>query len=365
MPNLKRCQMILLFAAIGLFHGVDSQAQPDSAALVEPGLLKLAKLNVLWHRQLPVNTNDRVDKLMIVSDHLYVLSKRNYFFGLDRDKGTRLFRRSLAQPGLPVIGMSLYRNLLLSSVGNRLVGLVPDTGNEAVGKDLGFGVTCAPAANRYLIYVGGSDRHVHRFIPDDLVELPGLAVMNQPLINSIVADDNNVCFSTQAGTVVCLDPNRPRELWKFQAMDRIVSPIVKEGGSIYVSSRDTYVYKLDERYGSKAVWKYQAPGILDRGPHVTKQAVYQFVWDKGLIAIDKTTGKALWQLPESLDLVAEAPGKAYVMKNGELVVMDNRTGKKVHSINFVRVKHFAVNTQDSKIYVADDAGSLMCLEPEK
>ncbi len=106
------------------------------------------------------------------------------------------------------------------------------------------------------------------------------------------------------------------------------------------------------------------PAMLDRGPRVTEKIVYQYVRDKGLTAIDRETGKKIWQLPEGVDLLAEAKGKAYVITNeGTLVVMDNKKAKRQYCVDFVGVSRYAVNTVDSKIYVADKSGRIACLKP--
>jgi len=72
----------------------------------------------------------------------------------------------------------------------------------------------------------------------------------------------------------------------------------------------------------------------------------------------------IWQLPEGLDLLAEANGKAYVMTSARtLVVMDNRRAKRLYSVNFTRVSRYAANVADSKIYIADEEGRIVCLRP--
>ena len=52
-----------------------------------------------------------------------------------------------------------------------------------------------------------------------------------------------------------------------------------------------------------------------------------------------------------------------ITKVRTLAVMDNSEGKKLCSVNFAQVSKYAVNTIDSKIYVADDSGRIVCIEP--
>ena len=112
------------------------------------------------------------------------------------------------------------------------------------------------------------------------------------------------------------------------------------------------------------VWKYQTAAVLDKSPRVTREIVYQYVCDKGLTAIDKRSGKFMWQVPGGVELLAEADGKSYVItKIGTLVVMDNKSKKELYSVNFAAVSKYVANVADSKIYIADDAGRIACLKP--
>ena len=87
---------------------------------------------------------------------------------------------------------------------------------------------------------------------------------------------------------------------------------------------------------------------------------------RGLTAMAKPTGQAVWSLPEGLDLLAESNGRAYVItKFHTLAVMDNTAGKELFSANFAPVTDHAANTTDAKIYLMDETGRVTCLEPTR
>jgi outer membrane protein assembly factor BamB len=154
-------------------------------------------------------------------------------------------------------------------------------------------------------------------------------------------------------------------LWQVNAAGGIAQPIVTDAESLFVASKDTNIYRLNAKTG-KFIWKHQMGAMLEKGPQVTDRTVYQYARDEGLSAIDKESGKLLWQLGEGVDLLAEADGKAYVItKMGTLVVMDNKKAKQLYSVDFAAVSRFASNTTDSKIYIADTTGRIACLQPIK
>ena len=112
--------------------------------------------------------------------------------------------------------------------------------------------------------------------------------------------------------------------------------------------------------------------MLDCGEKITtpvvvgKEVIYQNAGAKGLYAINKETGSQVWHVPDGLGLIAEKDSKAFILaKPGLLVVMDNAKGIQQHSINFATVSRYATNTTDSKMYVSDDIGRLVCIQTKE
>jgi outer membrane protein assembly factor BamB len=340
--------------------------KPVSRWLVSPQLLEQAKLEIVWDKKLPIQDSERLERLLILGDRIYALSDQNYMVSLDRKNGNYIFSRAFAQAGLAVVGLEVYEGELISVIGSRLVQIDPDLGTELRSKRLEFGVSCPAARNNSYFYLAASDRRLHRFRAEDKVELPPIAAQNDSLIISVIADDNWVVFATDAGNLIKTGPDsdRPRLLWQFDAGDGIVGPIVRDGESVFLASKDTYVYRINMKRGSPPVWKFQTEAILDRGPRVTEKVVYQYVLDKGLTAIDKASGKLMWRVEGGLDLLAEGGGKAYVFRErGELVVVDKKKNKELYSVNFAQVSRYAADVAESKIYIADEAGRIACLQP--
>jgi len=363
---------VVFLASCGVLSCVNQQGKTKKHVvkpsvlqrLISPKLLEDTNLRVEWENKIPIEGAEHLERLFILGNRIYAISDRNYVVSLNRGKGDVIFSRTFAPAGFIMLGLDIYNNELISVIGNRLVELDSEFGIELRGKDLPFGVACPAARNSSNFYVAGSDRRLHTLRAKDKVELFEVAAENDSMITSIVADDNFVVFGTAAGNVICIAPDKPERLWQFDAADAIVGSIVRDGESLFVASKDTYVYKLNAKRGSTPVWKYQTGAILDRCPRVTRDVVYQYVRYKGLSAIDKKSGKFMWQLPEGIDLLAEANGRAYVITSaGTLVVMDNKKAKRLYSINFPEVSKYGVNVIDSKIYIADEAGRITCLRP--
>jgi len=369
MLNMSRLRLVLSvsFLALCVVLSCVSQPAPEQPAfqrLVSTELLEHAQLEVQWETKLPIKETERLERLLILGNRIYALSNYNYVTSLNRETGDVIFGRSFASAGLTILGLELYEDELISVIGSNLVEISPEFGTELRSKSLGSGVTCPVARNSLYFYVAGADRRLHVLRAEDKVKLFDVAAENDSMITSVVADDDFVVFATDAGNVISMTPDRPKKLWQFDATDGIAGPIIRDEESLFVASEDTYVYKLNVREGSPPVWKYQTGALLDRCPRVSEKVVYQYARYKGLTAIDKKSGRLMWQLPEGLDLLAEVNGKAYVITNmGMLVVIDNKTAKRLYSVNFAKVSKYAANVEDSKIYIADESGQIACLRP--
>jgi len=342
-------------------------AKGASQWLVSPKLLEHANLKILWDNELPIKKAESLEQLFILGNRVYAISNQNYMVSMNRENGNVIFGKVVAPEGLPVVGLKLYGDELLSIVGTKVIEIDPNSGAQRRAIDVDFSIVCPAARNSSYFYLGGDDRRLHTLRAEDKVPIFEVAAENDSMITSIVAHDISVIFATAAGNVISMMPDRPTRLWQFDAAGGIAGPIVRDGMSLFFASKDTNVYRIDmvglpER--KQLVWKYQTAGVLEKAPRVTQEVVYQHVPRKGVTAIDKENGTLLWSVPGGVDLLAEAKGRAYVItKNRTLVAMDNLSAKKLYSVNFAEVSRYTANITDSKIYIADERGRIACLQP--
>jgi outer membrane protein assembly factor BamB len=366
---LKNRFILLAGLLVFCFVQYGIAAEGSSQRLVSPKLLEHANLKILWENKLSIKNTESLEQLLILGNSIYAISDRNYMVSLNKENGNIIFRRVVAPEGLPVAGLKLYGDELISIVGTKLIEIDPKTGNQLKTADVGFGIACPAARNSSYFYISGADKRLHTLRAEDKVQIFEVAADNDSMITSIIAHDISVIFGTDAGNVISITPDRPTKLWQFDADGGIAGPIIRDGMSLFFASKDTNVYRVDMvglPLRKQLVWKYQTDGLLDREPRITQQVVYQNVPAKGIIAIDKQSGQFMWSVPGGVDLLAEAKDRAYVItKDRKLVVMDNLSAKKLYSVNFAEVTRHTANTTDSKMYIADEHGRIACLQPVK
>jgi hypothetical protein len=368
MLKMFRYRFILLTGLMVLFAMQNSPAAGSNPRpLVSHELLKHAKLKILWENELPIEKNESLERLLMLNNRLYAISNRNYLIYLDKKNGNIIFGRNIAPASFPIVEFNPYSDELLSVDGSRLIQIDAQSGIKIKEMDAGFGITCPAARNSTYIYLAGVDNRLHVFRAEDRVEMFEVAADNGSLITSVLAEENFVIFGTAAGNIISFAPDTPQRLWQFDASKAIAGPIVKDGTSLFLASKDTNVYRVDivglpER--KRLVWKYQTAAVLEEAPRVTQGIVYQHVHGKGLTALDRGTGMLLWSVPGGIDLLAETGNKAYVItKTGTLAVMDNVKEKKLYTVNFADVSKHVSNITDDKIYIADNLGRIACLQP--
>jgi len=362
-------QRLVWLTALAVLCAVQSgsAAQTSSAPLVSPELLKHANLKIVWESELPIKKGENVGHMFLLANRLYVISDRNYVLSLNKGDGKIVFGKTVAPAGLLTSGMMLYADELLYVNGSSLVQVDAESGIERKSTDIGQGMTCPATRNSSHFYAAGIDKRLHVFRATNMVQEFEAAADNESVITSILADENFVIFATDKGNVISMAPNRAARLWQFDAAGAIAGPVVRNWMSLFFASKDTNVYRIDMTQPpeqKRLVWKYQAAGVLEKAPRVTQRVVYQPVLGKGVVAIDKETGSAIWSVPGGLDLLAEAKGKAYVITEAAtLVVMDNAKAGKLFSVNLAHASKYAANAMDDKIYIADKRGRMACLQP--
>jgi outer membrane protein assembly factor BamB len=331
--------------------------------LVSPASLRQADLEIAWSYVVPVRKAEKFKNFSIIDDRVYAVTGQNYLVSLDKQQAKPVYSWQLAPPSATFCGLNLYHNQLYSIVGADLVSLDRQEGNLLMRKPLGFGPICPPVRNNNFYYVPGTDQRVHVMNVSDMVPVFDVSANDNGAVVWVGAEDNFVAFATDAGTLAAMTPDRPDQLWRFEAESAINAPVVYDGSRFIFSSKDAYVYAVD-RYRGRLAWKYLTPAILTDAPRVTQHYVYQYIEGQGLLAINKSNGALAWTLPEGIDLLAENGSKVYIVaKQSKLIVFDNRKLVKVYEVEIPAVTKWASNTDDARIYLADDNGRIVCIKP--
>ena len=329
-------------------------------AAISEKLLNEAGLKMVWQNSIALNPpgkkspKEKVQRITVLGNYLYILTSGNYLFCLDRNTGRLSFGMIAAAPKLPVYEPAECNGITYFIAADRLVVANVEKGAELRRDRIPFSVSAAAAVNSSCFYISGADRRLHIIASNSKLELFTATSDEVSAVTSILADNNSVIFATEAGNVLCMKPSEPKRLWQFDAVGAVMAPLTIVKNWLYVSSKDTNLYKLDVKNGKK-MWEFHTGSALGTSARATETTVYQYARNKGLYAIDANSGKQLWLEPDAVEMLAQNGDKAYVFdRNKTLSIMDNKEGKKIYTINFEPVTNYTANVYDDKIYVMED-----------
>ncbi len=365
--------IVLICMVFSTLSGVFAGSEPTGAArtaleglLVSPELLERAALEMCWQVNLPLKEAEQIDRMYVFEKYVYVLTNHNYLYCIDKEKKAVRFGMELAIPGIPICEPLYHEGDLWFLVGNELRIVSPKTGmieKRKRLKMLGQGAVGAMARNKKHLYMLSNDKRLHSVVVDGFWQDFMVAPPDGSRINSLVADDDFLVFTTEAGKVISIFPNQAKRRWRYDVVGKIASPLVRQDEWLYVGSTNSKLYKINIKNG-RTEWDdaFHAGGELKKPPMLGAKVLYQSTDDKGVYAIDKETGKMVWQVSRGVDVLVEVGVRAYVFAQpGVLVVMDNGKAGQLYSVNFANVKKYAVNTVDEALYVAGLSGRVMCI----
>jgi len=343
-----------------------NESQSQVSELISADLLENSGLRIGWQSKMYVNNGETIQQMFIRENYLFMQTDSNFLYCLDRDSGKFKYGVELARPGLPVVGPQYYGNEMLFMAGNELIVVDIQFGTITSKKQLhqiGNGAIFPPVKNDDYIYVSGTTNRLYAISVKEGVSDFEVSSKDGAAVNSILADNETLVFSTVNGDIIRIENDKPKKVWRFQ-VGGIAAPLVRDDQWIYVSSLDRKLYKLSVNDGTASGWStnFLAGESLKHSPRIGEDTVYQNAGVKGLYAIDKESGRKLWQLKGGFDLLSEEGSRTYVIsKPSKLIAMDNVKGKKLFTINISDVSAHAVNTDDSTIYLASDDGRVVSI----
>lgn len=371
---LRRFCICLSLLIIGFHANADQPQKTEKPAvqndqLVSKTLLKHCGMDVAWQQRVYIKDNEKIDRMLIQDKHLFIITDQNYLYCIDRSNGKIAFSLIIAAKGLPIHGPGFYQNEMFFLVGSQLkivdleIGRITKTVKYTL---MGKGAVCKPVRNEKFIYISGSNQRLFAMNVEGGTQAFEAASDDSSTINSVIADDDHLVFSTKSGYVARIKNDKQKGIWRFE-VGGIGAPIVRDGEWLYVSGLDRKLYKLNIENGESGWLSGVLIGeALKDSARIGKKTLYQYAGVKGLFAVDKESGKKLWQMTDCVDLLCEKGSTSYTLaKPSRLVVVNNDEGKKMYSVNFAGVSVHAVNTEDSLIYVGCEKGRIMCIKPDK
>jgi outer membrane protein assembly factor BamB len=361
-------------AMLTLLGVLAGQYLPDSRDFVSNQALRDVGLQRYWAGDLPVPQGEDAVSAALVDDSLYVWTERSTVIAMHAPTGLPLWARNLNEgryhllrpthlwtpqgPG-PVAVVSARNAYILDRL----------SGQPIASYRLPFAYGTPAVGDGEMMYMGGADGHMHALRWDTarvgLGAVPIWEVWTAGPIRSRPAFDGaNLFFASGGGEVVsCIADGKIRN-WTATVEGAVVAALAYHDSGVYVASTGRLVYRFDRQTGRK-LWQCRLPTPLEVDPIVIGANLYQSAGGAGLYAVDVDSGEVAWQQPEAELFVArKADRVAALAVDGEhLLILDNSTGKVVHSLDVFGAKIVVSNPYDDAVYVVTKTNQAFCFRP--
>ena len=153
--------------------------------------------------------------------------------------------------------------------------------------------------------------------------------------------------------------------YRVLANDAIVSPGTTQGGLVFFTSFDGYVYAVDEDKGN-IIWEFSTGGRITQSPIPVDNHLYVISDEYKLFKIDAQSGWAAegWDEPKSgiHNFVGSSKDKLYVTNRaGNIVAIDLNSGQTLGMVDVSGLSLILPNYYTDRLYVGRESGLIQCL----
>ncbi len=368
--------LVLVFCLLG---GCRQDAEPVAVAgAVE---IPAGSFAAIWKLDLPLGGTS-LKRLCLNENTLFACRSDNQVFWINRNTGHTLTLANAATPTSTLFPpITLADRVVFPSTGQLTV--FSREGRFSHGIPLRYSASSGGVGDGRLVFVGVDHENGGRLTAVDTREQPypispwwELMTRGQISANSAIFA-RDLFAGSRDGCVYAVRADSREILWQnlatgyFRTGGQILADLKADKDGVYVASMDTKLYCLHLDSG-RINWVYYAGRPLRdaSSPVVTTDAVYLYVPETGVVAIDKS-GKIevrnhLWVVPEAEQILSYDAKTIYLRTNSnQIIAVDKQTGAIRYRSARKDFAFFVTNEsdKDNTIFAATAAGELYAIRP--
>lgn len=385
-----------LVVLTALICGCDGSRKPKAcdpqlnADMCDSKNLDRLGLKVLWERNLPLFTGDRIYKMLTLGQNLYMISESKAMYCVTSDTGKPIWGLRITNNNEKVFDPILVENVKLSPIPmppsksndslenesldiydlivintpTRLYAIDNSTGKTLRDIKLGFVASECAACEGSIAELPGEQKTINEI--NILFGAPGKSTYTGiELEVPIMYAQGNFYLAGTNGKVFCYDSNSSYDrLWSFDVQGAVRTPYITNYRGLFIASGDRRIYGLDLASGKRLWHPVRVAGDFVGPMKADGDRLYQFVSGVGLVAIDMNDGKLAWKLSDGLMVLGSFKEKVYVLsRSRELIVVNASDGELIGKASLNKFERFVPNTTLRGIYAATANGKLVCICP--
>jgi outer membrane protein assembly factor BamB len=319
-------------------------------------------LERVWFAQAPIDpSRTRINSWHLFFDRFYCVTDSGLVAAFNAETGARLWTRQIGNSGIAAFGPDANLTYLGVVSGSRLYLLDRESGRLKWSRDLGGAPSSGPALTKDYAYVALATGRIEGYRLDDPKRQPWYYQSKGRTYLRPTTTGTVVSWPTTAGYLYVSGANEPGVRFRLRTNGDIVTSPAEMGSYIYIASLDGYLYCLNESNGSE-LWRYATGYPIMSSPAIVGKHAYVASIKPTLHCLDSTTGSPLWSIDGVGHFGAEGKNRVYgADRNGDLVVIDSKTGSLVGEISLAEGITPLVNDQTDRLYLVNDTGLIQCL----
>lgn len=353
-----------------------------------PGPRQLSRLGLerAWASQAKLNPQrDKVTQFVVDEDMVYVQTTSGLITAFDSETGREAWAVLLARHDDPMFPVVSSENEALVVVGPTLYSLNKLTGQIRWEIRLAEAPSTSVAVDDDNVYVGTLDGAVYAYnrkrirglfeeglLPawsrDALVWKcqVGKAISSPPIptgrIVSFASRDGSLygVTATRRDVVYQLETNNPIDTpLGFASHKNLLTNAVTEW--TFMAARDQSFYSVEAETG-RVRWEFITGKPVSVGPVAVGYDLFLILDRGGAVCLDQRNGEPRWSRPNLTGIIAVAGDTVYGSDvEGNLISVDRNDGAVNATVNLRRFTQRIANQLTDRLYMATDAGTIVCL----
>lgn len=360
---------------------------------VADALVLKADLGVHWELPLELTGRDEIDRLFLVDDMLYCLTRENLLLAIDAERGYVLWSHRVAPEGEKVFapihqdGMSitpepatisdllepenverlpLFDATIINSVAKIMV-FRRDTGEIIRDLPLKFAANTGCASDGSQVYIGAANGLARGVKIESGTHTWGLAtgggLFVAPRVHGgmVFVGALERFHAVRTLSVTAYEPQWSQQLNNGHVMGQFHV----DARGCFVPSTNNSLYAFSP-YTGLPVWKrFICESPLDAPVQVGERTIFQRSRKGILYALDVTNGSLRWSLADARMVLGVHQGAVYVLDDHQnLRVVDEVLGTERASLPLSGLDVYVGNVSGPAVYAASQAGTIICLRPD-
>lgn len=314
-----------------------------------------------WFSQVRVDaTRSHVVDWKLRNDRLYALTSAGVLQAMDAETGATLWTKRVGRPQGSFTGLAINEDFLAVISGSKLHLFDRALGHMRVTHHLESAPITAPVLSERYVFAAMASGKIEGYSLDFPEQQPWFhqtigRVFYEPTVTGEV-----VSWPSDRGFLYVSQANQPRVLYRVETGGEIVAPPAELEPYLYVTSRDGYIYCVNELSGTEA-WKWSTGYPIIAKPAAVAATTYVASEEPALHALHYKTGQLKWMAPGLKQFVAEGKTNVYGLDRlNRLVIVEKETGGILGSLWAGEDSQALVNDQSDRIFLVSRSGLVQC-----